>query len=458
MGQPVDITVLEQPVVQVHKDKRKLVTIRTINELNPIPNADAIEVATVGGWKLVVKKGEFKVGDLCVYFEIDSFLPDGNPAWQFLVDKSSREFNGRKGHKLRTIKLRGQTSQGLALPLRALPTVQYAINDPCDTIAVFGNMSSDERIESAALLHQLENGEDMFALNLTALLGVEKYEPPLAPELAGQAEGLFPSFIPKTDEERAQNIVPSIFGYQSTKKELDITPDQLDASALESGRVIVEDGKVFAVSPAKADVDTIYEVSIKADGSSMTGFGRLIDGEVDGKAAKVYDDGVCSRNLQLKINEANAGNTFVDMFVGSGLREAIKLFVEETGRSIALQGELMGPGIQGNREDFKEFQFFLFNVYLIDLGRHAAPFEREDIFKKLLSYGVINVQRVQHIPVLENYVKLSELGIHNIADLIAFADGPSINNPVREGLVFKRMDGQFSFKIISNQYLIAEKD
>lgn len=96
---------------------RRLATFRTIDDLSPIEGADLIEVATIGGWKVVVKKGEFKVGDGCVYFEIDSFLPDGVPAWQFLVDKQGREFEGVRGHRLRTVKLRGTTSQGLVLRL-----------------------------------------------------------------------------------------------------------------------------------------------------------------------------------------------------------------------------------------------------------------------------------------------------------------------------------------------------
>ena len=72
----------DQAVSTVTGNKRKLVTIRTIDGLEPIEGADVIEVAVIGGWKLVVKRGEFKVGDQCVYFEIDSFLPDGVPAWQ----------------------------------------------------------------------------------------------------------------------------------------------------------------------------------------------------------------------------------------------------------------------------------------------------------------------------------------------------------------------------------------
>ena len=86
---------------------RKLATIRKIDTISPIEGADLIEVASVGGWNVVTKRGEFKAGDLAVYFEIDSFLKEGNPAWQFLVDKSSRMFDGERGHVLRTVKLRG---------------------------------------------------------------------------------------------------------------------------------------------------------------------------------------------------------------------------------------------------------------------------------------------------------------------------------------------------------------
>lgn len=98
-------------------NKRKLVTVRQIDALNSIEGADAIEVATIEGWKVVVKRGEFAVGQQVVYIECDAFLPEGNPAWQFLIDKSPRIFEGVKGHKLRTIKLRGVTSQGLVLRL-----------------------------------------------------------------------------------------------------------------------------------------------------------------------------------------------------------------------------------------------------------------------------------------------------------------------------------------------------
>ena len=76
---------------------RKLVTIRRISALLPIEGADLIVTAVIDGWTVVVKKDQFSADDHCVYFEIDSFLPDGNPVWQHLVDKQSRIFEGKKG-------------------------------------------------------------------------------------------------------------------------------------------------------------------------------------------------------------------------------------------------------------------------------------------------------------------------------------------------------------------------
>ena len=95
---------------------RKMATVRKIDSLRPIVGADAIECAHVGGWTCVVKKGEYTAGDLAVYLEIDSWVP--TELAPFLSKgKEPRVFDGIKGERLRTVKLRGQLSQGLLLPL-----------------------------------------------------------------------------------------------------------------------------------------------------------------------------------------------------------------------------------------------------------------------------------------------------------------------------------------------------
>lgn len=142
---------------------RKLASIQVIKELTPISGADAILCAKVLGWECVVKKTEFQVGDRCVYFEIDSVLPIAQ--WN---DHLRKEPN--KPLRIKTIKLRGQLSQGLAMPLSILPTGEY------------------------------ELGQDV-----TELVGVTKYEPIVPAHLSGMVKGNFPAFLHKTDETRLQS-------------------------------------------------------------------------------------------------------------------------------------------------------------------------------------------------------------------------------------------------------------
>jgi RNA ligase (TIGR02306 family) len=154
-------------IIETNGEKRRaLATVETILSLTPIAGADMIETAMILGWEVVVKKGEFKVGDKCVYIEFDSILP--HTSWSaFLADKN----DPTKPIRLRTIKLRGQRSQGLALPLNVV----------CN--------------------NDMQVGEDM-----TETLGITKYEPPIPACLAGEIWGYRPSFVIKTDEERVQNI------------------------------------------------------------------------------------------------------------------------------------------------------------------------------------------------------------------------------------------------------------
>lgn len=163
---------------------RPLVTIRKVSQLLPIEGADEIELAVVDGWQLVVKKGEFKEGDTGVYFEIDSFLPV-REEFEFLRPRCYKKMSdGAEGFRLKTIKLRGQISQGLFLPMSILPDNTFA-----KTYDIVDNPSADT-----------------ITLDVTEALGVVKYEPPIPANLQGLVKGEFPSFLRKTDEERVQNL------------------------------------------------------------------------------------------------------------------------------------------------------------------------------------------------------------------------------------------------------------
>jgi RNA ligase (TIGR02306 family) len=334
---------------------RKMASIRKIDAIGPIEGADAIEVATVGGWKVVVKKGEFAVGDLAVYCEIDSWIP--TEIAPFLSKgKEPREFEGVKGERLRTVKLRGQLSQGLLLPLE--PT--------CSSI-----------------VSELFEG-----LDVSVPLNIQKWEMQVPAQLAGQVKGNFPTAIPKTDQERVQNLVKEIAG---------------------AGNMI-------------------FEVTEKLEGSSMTCY--LIDGEF----------GVCSRNLDLKRDENNS-------FWATAIRENIEGIMREVGDNFAIQGELIGPGIQGNIYKLSKPEFYVFDVYSIAEGRYVGPAERR---------GLISMMGLNHVPVICGD---KDLGIGTVDEILTWAEDKSRLNPnqEREGIVFKECNGGFTFKAISNKYLLGEK-
>jgi len=151
---------------------RQLATIQKIKEINSIPNADSIEVATILGWKVVVKKDEFKVNDYCVYCEIDSILPE----------KQEFEFLRNKKFRIKTIRLRGQISQGICFPISILPS----------------NLKIEEK------------------LDVTEILGITLHEDEISAQLIGKIKGNFPSFLIKSDETRVQVLQNLLNKYKGT--------------------------------------------------------------------------------------------------------------------------------------------------------------------------------------------------------------------------------------------------
>jgi len=321
--------------------ERKLVSVRTISDIQPIEGADMIELAIVDGWKVVVAKNVgHKVGDKVIYCEIDSFLPIRDE-FEFLRKSSYKKMGGEEGFRLKTIKLRGQVSQGLILPLSVLKSTDIVKVTTVKT--EWGN-----QYELFA-----EDGEPMVEVgdDVTEVLGVVKYEPPIPAELSGKVKGFFPSFLRKTDEERVQNLTKEYENYKSL-------------------------GRKFYVTE-------------KLDGSSATFY---------------YKDGVfgvCSRNLELIETE---GNTFWKVARELDLENKMRDF----GVNISLQGELIGEGIQGNPYKIKGQTVRFFNLFDIDLqvyhslahldralgvmGLKMVPivdefFELPDTIEKLLQYA-----------------------------------------------------------------------
>lgn len=372
--------------------ERKLATIRRISAIDPIPGADQIVKLTIDGWELVSQKDNFKAGDLAVYFEIDSFLPV-RPEFEFLRPRCFKSTtNLGDGFRLRTIKLRGQISQGLAMPVGELFAYDhekglYYINHP-----EHGHVTVGE-------------GDDV-----TDLLDVKKYEQPIPAQLAGRVKGNFPTFLRKTDQERVQNC------FNSVKKWI---------------------GYKEPATPANDNERSNFEITLKLDGSSITMYHN--DGQV----------GVCSRNLDLKRDYNNA-------FWYTAINARILPALVDFGRNVAIQGELMGPGIQGNREALQHNKIFIFDIFDIDAQRYLTPSEREIMLDDLEMSGIVDVRYVDHAPVI-GVVSLDSY--ETVGDVLAVADRSSINNTVAEGVVFKSyLPNGPTFKAINNKYLLAEKD
>lgn len=259
---------------------RKLVSIREIAAVSPIEGADAIEAIKVDGWTVVAQKNQgHAVGNEIVYFEIDSFLPFSDERFAFLEPRGSKVMDGVSGHVLKTIKLRGTYSQGLILPLDLFPELD-------------GTASNED---------------------VSDLIGVKKWEPPMPAELAGKVVGRFPGWLARTDAERVQNL-----------------------------------GEFF---PLRG----VWLPTEKIDGTSAT-YALSPDGEFV----------VCSRNLQLEPGT----NTYWKMADTLQIEQFLRS-IWSPGTTVSLQGEIYGEGIQGNRLGVKGVRFAAFDCRVGDVYNSA---------------------------------------------------------------------------------------
>lgn len=347
---------------------RKLASIQTVNAVEPIPNADAIERVRVLGWWVVAKKGEHAVGDRIVYCEIDSLLPE-LPPFEFLRKgcyRAAIEQGGqvvqRAGFRIKTVRLRGQVSQGICFPLGIVPP-----GTPTD------------------------DGTDV-----TDLLGIIKHDPPPPANMAGRVKGTFPSFIPKTDETRVQVL----------------------EAVIERHR-----GKVFNVTE-------------KLDGSSFTAF--LRDGTF----------GVCSRNLLL--DETDESHLFIQLAKRLELGATLVRLRDKYGFDPAVQGEVIGPGVQASKYALGSAELRVFNVFDISASRLVDHDRALDLLREF---------RLEAVP------QLGTLTLdHDVDGLIRMAEGVSVLNPKvqREGIVLRPnaeehdadVGGRLSFKAINPQFLL----
>ena len=344
--------------------ERKLASIQRALEIRPIENADAIELVRINGWQCVTRKGEFCVGDLGVFLEIDAIPPDTDEFRFLWQPKPKPETAGTASplpsprpatFRIRTLKLRGVLSQGLFLPL--LP---FSLGD-------------------------VREGDVV-----TERLGVGKYEPP-PPTDMGDRRGSFPPLVPKTDEMRVQSV-----------------PQVLDELR---GRP--------------------YVITLKYDGTSATFCIDPRDGEFH----------VCGRSMSIKPGE----NIYWRVARKHDLEAALR-----RRPSLAIQGEVVGPGIQKNRLRLKETSLFAFSAFDISAARYLDHDDARAVFAEI---GVPPVAVIEEGDCFQ----------HTQESLLTLAEGkyPGTDNE-REGLVVRprretispALNGRLSFKVISNRFLL----
>jgi len=331
---------------------RKLASIQVIENIAPIPDANVIRVASVLGWKVVIKEGQFQIGDRCVFVEIDSVFPPKPEFADFL----------KRSNRLKTIRLRGQVSQGVCLPLGILPPGDYNVGD-----------------------------------DVTAILGITKYEPPIPACLAGEVKGAFPAFIPKTDEPRVQVSQDLLNKYHQQK----------------------------------------FYCTEKLDGSSVTYYCK--DGQF----------GVCSRNLEMKYTENNTLWKLAHYY-------EIEAKLKKLTFNAAIQGECIGEGVQKNIYKLRGQKFYIFNLFHIDEHRYLNLAEMQEALLAMNDNAAVPLELVPLISIIalpSSIDELVQLSI-GVSELNQEALREGLVFRLYEKEIWDPDLGRVSFKAINPEYLL----
>ena len=362
---------------------RKLASVQKVKAIRPIEGADRIEVVQVLNWDCVASKGQYHVGDLVIYFEIDSLLPD-IPAFEFL--KKSAWSQKLNKYKISTHKFRNQISQGLIMPITQLREIYNAINGTS-----ISSIDYDE-------------GDD-----LTALLKIEKYEPPVSNGPLGEIIN-HEWYVPKTDEERiqvcAENVLPEYIKREQNE----------------------------------------WYASIKLGGTSCTG-GLFDDAFLIGGRTQWYKD-------------ENMYTTTVKKY--GDIEAKAREYLHRTGMYVVFLGELCGSGIQSNRLGLKEKEWFIFNIFVSTTGKYDS-YKKLDLIRMLNMCRLFNLQPVPIIDSKDKFdFKTGDSIDVMVENLLKYADNfkyrtyfeDASPNQVAEGLVFRLNDMTNSFKVVSNKFLL----
>ena len=388
----------------IKNGERKLAYITVIDEIKPIPNADKIELARVGGWQVVVSKEDhYKVGDKVIYIEIDSRVPSDKECFAFLKDRK---------YKVKSIKLRGQVSQGLIMPLSILPNKEYELYDDVTDILGIKKIENDfkQPLESKEMrlrgahpkLYRKPWFKKMMHYAWFRKIAFKIFIPK-------KKKSEWPAWIVKTDEERIQNML----------------------WVLENKAPMI--------------------VTEKLDGTSSTYSIHKEKGKW-----KFY---VCSRNVvqdtpDKKCYYEDLGNVYWEMAYKYNIEKLLKVLADkyEAKEYVTLQGETIGDGIQKNKYKLEGRDIYFFNL-IID-GNKIDSVEAAAALKEIHNEG-FDSPIFKWVPIIETNYKLPD----NFEELMEYSTGKSVlRDTLREGYVFRNYDENLSFKCVSNDFLLKWKE
>lgn len=404
----------------LNKDnERELAYIVVIDSVTPIPGYDRVELAHVGGWTIVVGKGEFKAGDPAIYFEIDSQLPEVKP----FVDM---EFLAKKKFKIKTQKMCKCISQGLLVSASNLGWGAGSTNGLACVIDNDGNphYSNDEsRFVTKLIGVTYATPED----NVRKASSVDKYK-----KMAQRHSKLFSKkpFRWLMKRTWGKKLLFLFFGKKKDKKsDWPEWVKKTDEERIQNMDWILKDKEPWIVTE-------------KMDGSSTTF--TLKRGK--GKNKEVFY--VCSRNVVFDKPDKACyydSNIYLEMAEKYDIYNKMKKLLTTAFKDcewITIQGETYGPGVQKRDYHAPEHEFMAFNFITSKDGRWGSE-EMKNLLEKEMG--------IPCVPILDTNFILPD----TVEEMLEYANGVSVcDTEMREGVVLRSKDGSKSFKAVSNEFLL----
>lgn len=399
-------------------NERELAYVVTVDDITPIKGYDRVELAHVGGWTIVVGKGEFGKGSPAIYFEIDSKLPEVKPF-------TDMEFLAKKHYKVKTQKMCKSISQGL---LMSAQNFGWIVGEGGAFIIDNNGVRHYTNDESRFLTSKLNVTYAVTEDNYRKLnKSVDKYS-----KMAKRHGKLFSKmpFRWLMRREWGRKLLFVFFGKKRDSRGFPYWVVKTDEERIQNCSWILSDKEPFIATE-------------KIDGTSTTftlkrGTGLFTNDEF-------Y---VCSRNVCFDKPDATCfydKNVYIEMAEKYGIEDKMRELLHDEFTDcewITIQGETYGTGIQKRDYSIKEHNFMAFNFVTSKDGRWNT-LEMRDLLEK--EYGI------PCVPVVDESYILPD----TVDELLKYATGASvIDGKMREGIVFRSFDGKKSFKAVSNEYLL----